>query len=440
MFNNNLLMGAASAGSGEPLIEIGNSALLSGSTQSLTDTPSSAGNLRDWTFSYWIYYNDVTSSKIIFATGSAPYGNFASYAGSFSMQSHNSSGANHNFIIPNRKFRDNAWYHFVIRCSSTSGDGTAVYDNMNVSIWVNGEPQAVTSVPVNTPTGGPQLFDGGVQTIGNSSSSPNYYVAEMVYLDGQKQNANAFGQYDSTYKFWTPKSPDVIKELTFGTNGFYFDNTTNAQTDASGNGNNYTNNNSVTTSTHTPTNIEFLMSPIFTTIASNVPTLSNGNRTYTDSAAEAQTRIGGNIVFPNSGKWLQGVSLTDKNNGKAFGVWTDYSDGDGFPNFAGLLGWHLTTVMNGYPSSGGSAFTLNTNFTTSDQFWIAVDIDNSKVWLGFYDDSASTITWYAADGGTDGNPLIVQEWFLLVQHKTQKHLHLLKKQTVLSQYQQAIVF
>jgi hypothetical protein len=79
------------------------------------------------------------------------------------------------------------------------------------------------------------------------STTPNYYIAEMVYLDGQKQTADAFGQYDSTYKFWTPKSPDVIKELTFGTNGFYFDNATNPQTDASGNGNNYTNNNTVTT-------------------------------------------------------------------------------------------------------------------------------------------------------------------------------------------------
>ena len=305
MFNNNLLMGAAAATSGEPLIEISNSALLSGSTQSLTDTPASAGDLRDWTFSYWIYYNDDTSSKIIFATGSSPYGNFASYAGSFSMQSHNSTGANHNFIIPDRKFRDSAWYHFVIRCSSTSGDGTAVYDNMNVSIWVNGEPQPVTSVPINTPTGGPQLFDGGVQTIGNSSSSPNYYIAEMVYLDGQKQTADAFGQYDSTYKFWTPKSPDVIKELTFGTNGFYFDNATNPQTDASGNGNNYTNNNSVTTSTHTPTQLW----PIFSSLSAGFSSgVSDGNTGVTYGDAGANYSI---ISFPGTGKFVAQCTADD---------------------------------------------------------------------------------------------------------------------------------
>ena len=276
-------MGAASAGSGEPLIEIDNSALFSTSTQSLSDTPSSAGDLRNWTVSFWVYLNSQTAYQIIFSTETS--GLFGAFQfgtiNNFSFLSHNSSGANHSFIVPTRAFRDIGWYNFVTRCSSTANDGTAVYDNMNISIWANGEAQAVTSNPYNTPSGGPRMFNGGIQRIGAAASTtPNYYVAEMVYLDGQKQNADAFGQYDSTGTFWTPKSPDVIKELTFGTNGFYFDNATNPQTDASGEGNNYTNNNSVVNSTHTPTNLNALWNPLSTVgLTTRFPQLSVGNTT-----------------------------------------------------------------------------------------------------------------------------------------------------------------
>jgi hypothetical protein len=411
MFNNNLLMGAASAGSGEPLIEIGNSALFSTSTQSLSDTPSSAGNLRDWTVSFWVYLNSQTAYQMIFSTEtSTKFGAFQFNTSNFSFLSHNSTGANHVFQIPTKVFRDIGWYHMVTRCSSTSGDGTVVYDSMNISIWVNGEAQAVTSVPYNTPSGGPRMFSGGVQRIGAAASTtPTYYVAEIVYLDGQKQNADAFGQYDSTGTFWTPKSPDVIKELTFGTNGFYFDNATNPQTDASGNGNNYTNNNTVVTDTHTPTNIEFLMSPINTTDPSNIPVLTDGNRTWSASSASAQTRIGGNIPFPSSGKWIAGVIITELSNGKAFGIWSDRTDGDGFPNFGGFAGWHRTTVLVAYEADGSTVLTSNNwpqgnTQAVGDQCWIAVDIDNSKTFMGYYDLSADTILWYANDAGNDGNP------------------------------------
>jgi hypothetical protein len=300
MFNNNLLMGAASAG-GEPLIEIGNSALFSTSTQSLSNTPSSAGDLRNWTVSFWVYLNSQTAYQMIFST-EASGGNGAfqfSTINNFTFLSHNSTGANHIFSVPTRAFRDIGWYNFVIRCSSTSGDGTVKYDNMNISIWANGEAQEVTSVLYNTPSGGPRMFSGGVQRIGaHASTTPNYYVAEIVYLDGQKQNADAFGQYDSTGTFWTPKSPDVIKELTFGTNGFYFDNATNPQTDASGEGNNYTNNNSVVNSTHTPTNLFSTLNPL---MSGSTGTFSSGNRTAT--LPPTNTSVISSMAIPSTGKW-----------------------------------------------------------------------------------------------------------------------------------------
>ena len=409
MFNNNLLMGAAAATSGTSLVSVGNSALFdaSASTDGLSYTTDGSGfNQKTFTLSTWFYLGKETGS-----IGGVGWPIFASDHGSANSETTwwkvriNTNGtlviSNWDDVTTTQVFRDIGWYNLVIGADTTQAIASNRY-----KVYVNGEKItsfSSTSYPsqnIDLAWGEPSE-DHWIGNYDNANYAYNGYLAETVFKSGSQLGPESFGVYDSTGTFWTPLSSTAILA---GSPTFYLNNATNPQTDASGNGNNFTNNGSIATSTHTPTNIEFLMSPIFTTTASNVPVLSNGNRTYTDSAAEAQTRIGGNIVFPSSGKWLQGVSLTDKNNGKAFSVWTDYSDSQGFPNTGNFLGWHLTTVMNGYNSSGSSPFTLDSNFTTSDQFWIAVDIDNSKVWLGFYDDSASTITWYAADGGTDGDP------------------------------------
>jgi len=384
----NAMMAAAHTASGPSVVSVGNSALFdSANSEYLSQTFSTPTDQDVFTFSTWLYrgLQGILSGVFAGAAANQDVLYFNSTANTLKLILSGSTVFETSMV-----FRDIGWYHIVWKQSGTSA-----------TLYVNGVSVATGTGTVN------DINTAVAHTIGSYNGAANYYngyIAETVFIDGLQLAPTSFGQYDSTGTFWTPKSSAEIKALTFGNNGFYLDNTTNAQTDASGNGNNFTNNNTVVTDTHTPTNIEFLMSPINVTDPSDNPVLSNGNRTYTASSASAQTRMGGNIPFPSSGKWLQGVSLSDKDNGKAFAVWTDRTDGDGFPNFGGFLGWHLTTVMNGYNSSGSSPFSLDSNFTTSDQFWIAVDIDNSKVWLGFYDDSASTITWYAADGGTDGNP------------------------------------
>lgn len=401
-------MGAASA-SGE-LVEIGNSALFSTSTQSLSDTPSSAGDLRDWTVSFWVYLNSQTDYQMIFSTETGgKFGAFQfAYINNFSFLSHNSTGANHTFQVPNIAFRDIGYYHFVIRCSSTSGDGTVEYDSMNVSIWVNGEAQAVTSNLYNSPTGGPRMFSGGVQRIGAAAgTTPNYYVAEIVYLDGQKQTADAFGQYDSTDTFWTPKSPDVIKELTFGTNGFYFDNATNPQTDASGNGNNYTNNNSVVTSTHTPTNLTALLNPR----SSGSYALSVGNLKFTGILANWSDAPATFLIPDGIGKWYcefdcvynatnfaVGIcaplnkSLSQKGNGD--GV---YNSGDGLQDQAFVYGQTALVYNN------GSSFSYGTTYGAGDRINIAYDAVNGNLFFGKNGTWQNSATVDEIEAGTGTN-------------------------------------
>jgi len=407
MFNNNLLMGAASAG-GANLVSIDNSALFdaSASTDGLSYTTDGSGfNQKTFTLSTWFYLGSSTAS-----IGGVGWPIFASDHGSANSETTwwkvriNTNGtlviSNWNDVTTTQVFRDIGWYNLVI-----GADTTQVAAAERYRVYINGEritsfsSTGYPSQNIDLAWGEPSE-DHWIGNYDNANYAYNGYLAETVFKSGSQLSPESFGEFDSTGTFWTPLSSTAILA---GSPTFYLDNATNPQTDASGNGNNFTNNGSIATSTHTPTNIEFLMSPINVTDPSDNPVLSNGNRTYTASSAGAQTRMGGNIPFPSSGKWLQGVSMTDTNDGKAFAVWTDRTDGDGFPNFGGFLGWHLTSGLYGYTSSGSGIVTVS-SFTASDQCWIAVDIDNSKVWLGFYDDSASTITWYAADGGTDGNP------------------------------------
>jgi len=408
----NAMMAAAHTASGVPLVSVANSALYTTTSQELERTPGSAGNVDKFTFSAWCYFTQPTT-----ASSTPIFGAINTSANQHRILKTNTGQLQHDLYLSNsfvgrlittQLLRDQAWYHIV-----------AVYDSGNaiagdrMMLYLNGE--RITDFA--TDTNPSQNLDGLIcgahlHQLGfhdGLSLSLNGYMAETVLLDGTVADPNSFGQYDSTGTFWTPKSSAEIKALTFGTTGFYLDNTTNAQTDASGEGNNFTNTGSVVTDTHTPTNIEFLMSPINTTDPSNIPVLTDGNRTWSASSASAQTRIGGNIPFPSSGKWIAGVIINDLDNGKAFGIWSDRTDGDGFPNFGGFSGWHRTTVLVAYESDGTSVLTganwpQGTTQALGDQCWIAVDIDNSKTFFGYYDLSADAILWYANDAGNDGNP------------------------------------
>jgi hypothetical protein len=276
-----LLMGAASAG-GESLVEIGNSALFdSANSEYLSRTPSSAGNRDTWTISYWVYKTYISGARAFFTAGSnnTNVTELRDQGTGILEYRHQDGGSITDSIITTAVFRDIGWYHIV-----WAVDTTQAVESSRVILYVNGEritdfstanypaQNADTDVNATVPT-----------NIGARTGPDEHwsgYMAEAVLIDGLQLTPTSFGQYDSTGTFWTPKSSAEIKALTFGTNGFYLDNTTNAETDASGNGNNFTNNNTVTTSTHTPTNLNALWNPLSTVgLTTRFPQLSAGNTT-----------------------------------------------------------------------------------------------------------------------------------------------------------------
>ena len=389
MFNNNLLMGA-SAATGSSTVSINNSALFINANNESLSRGSMSGTATTWTASCWVYRTEpalgATAANFVFtiATDSGlSFGDGTTadvvswYSGSYTSTS--------------AVFRDTGWYHLVVK--SVAGSGT-VFVNGNIvlsGLTVNG---ADATMSVGAYNAASNWFDG--------------YISEFVFIDGTALNPTSFAEYDSTGLFWTPKSSSTIKALTFGTNGFYLDNTTNAQTDASGEGNDFTNNNTVTLSNHTPTNMQALWNQNFKNSTAGSPTLTNGNKTIQVSST-SEVRTGQNLLIPTVGKWIMGVSQTAADDtGKAFGIWTTLAQTTGFPSVTGLGGWHVTTSTNAYQCDGTHIINITTSVGTpqaADQFWICADVDNSKIFFGFWDNSASSITWYAADGGTDGNPV-----------------------------------
>ena len=300
-------MGAASA-SGESLVEVGNSALYTTTSQELERTPGSAGNVDKFTFSAWCYFTQPTTSS------STPiFGAINTSANQHRILKTNTGQLQHDLYLSNsfvgrlittQLLRDQAWYHIV-----------AVYDSGNaiagdrMMLYLNGE--RITDFA--TDTNPSQNLDGLIcgahlHQLGfhdGLSLSLNGYMAETVLLDGTVADPNSFGQYDSTGTFWTPKSSAEIKALTFGTTGFYLDNTTNAQTDASGEGNNFTNTGSVALSTHTPTQLW----PIFNSLsigASSGVTDGNTKVTYGDAGANYSI-----ISFPGTGKFVAQCTADD---------------------------------------------------------------------------------------------------------------------------------
>ena len=394
MFNNNLLMAAASA-SGESLVEIGNSALYTTTSQELERTPGSAGNVDKFTFSTWVYLCNPTSGNTpIFGainTSANQHRIFTTATGTlqFDLYLSNSFVGR---LITTQVLRDIGWYHIV-----------AVYDSGNsladsrMILYLNGEritDLSTETMPSQNQDGlicGTHLHQIGMHD--GLSTSMDGYMAEAVLIDGSVLTPTSFGQYDSTGTFWTPKSSAEIKALTFGTTGFYLDNTTNAQTDASGTGNNFTNTGSVATTTHTPTNINCLLNQLW---KNNSAVLSNGNRTKNEGATGWQFVMA--TLGVSSGKYYWEVKAEALSDGEA--MMTGIANDTVNAQLANSTG----TGFYGYSSYGVTYSTSSASYgdTYGDDDIIGVQLNMDDGEIHFYKNNTIQNSGTAAFTGLTG--------------------------------------
>ena len=195
----------------------------------LNRTPSSAGNRKTWTLSFWVKLCG-TSGHLVSAGNDAFQFEIRS-DGQYLIQNSGCFSNTYSTAV----FRDySAWQHFVIEHDAT---------NTYCKIYVNGSLQKTITASnadgaFNNNTA--HNFNGRSTSL---DSFTNFYLAEVHFVDGQALAVSNFGEYDDN-NVWQPKKYTG----TYGSNGFFLkfaDNSSNSAlgTDSSGNSNTWTVNN-----------------------------------------------------------------------------------------------------------------------------------------------------------------------------------------------------
>ena len=170
-------------------------------------TPSSSGNRKTFTSSFWVKLGDTTDCALPFPSvyQNASYGAFLS-SGVIQFFIYYTGSAWQGQLYTNRVFRDPAaWYHFVIVVDTTQATSTE-----RVRIYVNGQRETSFSTE-NYPNqnqdtdwnNSGEKMGIGVNANGFGGSFGEYYAAEMHYLDGYAYGPEYFGETNDS-GIWIP--------------------------------------------------------------------------------------------------------------------------------------------------------------------------------------------------------------------------------------------
>ena len=292
-------------------------------------------------------------------------------------------------------YRDtSAWYHVVLAVDTTQSTATDRF-----KLYVNGvlitdyasrnNPAQNFDTSNNHAANSNTQHVGAYTTGGQVYGKASGYTADTYHIDGQALAPTEFGEYDEDSGIWKPKEYTG----TYGTNGFFLDfsDSANLGDDASGNANNFTENNiaAADQATDTPTNN-------FVTWLSNGTIFNNGSDNMLFNEGGTRMKRGGGTgwtthyanMAASSGKWYFEHESVGANNTMMGAIpvdgTTDNSSGRNnhyLGNVAGHgVGYQFVDryiYQNGsYFLNGGS----NPNSGTIVQ--VALDLDNGKIYFG----------------------------------------------------------
>ena len=206
----------------------------------ISRTPSTSGNQRTFTVSFWLKRTIITHS----GNHMVPFGADAGSSNYWQTRINNSdefqvAGNGGIEYIYDPKLRDTqGWSHYLVAYDNTQGTA-----GNRVKFYINGTQITDTSYA----TAPSQNFDTamnqsgvehelGILGYGSDSSDFAGYVAEFILVDGVAHAPTDLGE--SKNGVWIPKDPSG---LTFGTNGVHlkFQNASALGDDSSGNNNDY---------------------------------------------------------------------------------------------------------------------------------------------------------------------------------------------------------
>jgi len=372
------------------------------SSDYLNRTPSSVGNQKTFTISFWYKRTNFGANDIIISTSNGSSGFFnvgfigsGTHADKFFFYYFN--GSSDLGYTTNRLFRDvEAWYHIVLAIDTTQGT-----ESNREKLYINGvEETTVATYDAFTQNLDTYFNDDNVHYIGydlNASSvSLNGYLAEVVNIDGLQLDATSFGEFDEDTGIWKPKD---VSGLTFGTNGFYldFENSGSLGADVSGQGNNFTVNNltSIDQTTDTCTNNFATLNPL---VGLGSLTLSNGNLTCGNTTTAWDTIP--STIGASSGKWYSEYKWDSTSGGFimngiiSIDTTIDNINSDFYiGQFSTGYGYYSA---NGSLYNNGSASAYGNSYTVGDIIGIAMDLDNSKLYF------SKNGTWQNSGDPTSG--------------------------------------
>ena len=387
-------------------------------------TPSSAGNKKTFTYSFWVKRGNLFSSSQIHIFG------VGDGAGSVAVIQFENDTFRADFdgdikgLQTTQVFRDpSAWYHFIVATDSTQSTTSD-----RVKIYCNGT-QITDFSTANYPTlnEDSNRFNNTVTNNigkhpGAGSASFDGYLAEVNFVDGYPTGvtqanwaatniAESFGE-TGTYGEWKPIE---VTGMTYGTNGFYLDfsNSGSLGTDASSNTNNWTVNNLAATDQmlDSPTNNFCTLNPI-TGLASRA-TFSEGNlKCMASSTADSATR---GTIGMTSGKWYcEAYVIRPTSAGIGIGI----ADGEYIGGDVGS-GQAISIVLSGTTSIYMMNNTTQTqsslgSYTTGDVIGLRIDMDAKT--LKFYRNNSQvgTVETFTGDTArvTTGSTRTTNGWVL----------------------------
>ena len=369
---------------------------------SLTRTPSSTGNRKTFTLSFWVKRCSFGSNNYLMATSTGTSEALLVFFNGDSFDVRNLTAGSGGFgLTTNRLFRDSsAFYHIVVAVDTTQATSSD-----RVKIYVNGTQETSLSVS-NYPAQNVDInFNSTIlHTIsGGSGTGSNYLDGILTHyhvIDGTAYDASAFGETDATTGIWKPKTAPSV---TYGTNGFFlkFENSGAFGTDSSGNGNNFTVNGTMTQTIDTPSNVFATLNPLLD--VNNSPTFSNGNTTATGSSTGTARFTGSNLCV-SRGKWYYEVKVTVSSSSPYVGVidaqsnlrrnslyFVDAASGDNDSGYAvNMSGDIYHNNSNSYATNIGS-------ISTGDILGFAIDLDSAQRTCEIYKNGVSQRSFNLAE-------------------------------------------
>ena len=300
-----------------------------GSSPHLARTPSSAGNRKTWTASFWVKRANFNTSESqnIFMGASDNVG----YTDTTLFFDTNTEFGFYDrvggYVTTSRKFRDpSAWYHIVVVLDTTQSTASD-----RLKIYVNGSQEtSLTNSTYPAQDSQKSINNNVLHWFGGRNYSPAYnylgaYLAEFNLIDGTALTPSSFGETKNGV--WIPK------EYTgsYGTNGFRLQfnqtgtgtaSTSTIGADTSGNTNHWTSTNIVASDCAMPDSPEnnfCTMNPLHFRASYGMPTMSQGNLAYGDTGLSSSFGVAFSTFNLTSGKWYAEI-LTKGNTSCTVGV------------------------------------------------------------------------------------------------------------------------